>query len=81
MANNLNKMRAALLTGLLVCAADINAQIVKGTITDKSGEPIIGATVQEVGLPGNGTVTDLSPSRWKTTPTTSTTWWSSAMAR
>ena len=59
MANNLNKMRAALLTGLLVCAADINAQIVKGTITDKSGEPIIGATVQEVGLPGNGTVTDL----------------------
>ena len=109
MANNLNKMRTALLTGLLVCAADINAQIVKGTITDKSGEPIIGATVQEVGLPGNGTVTDLdgnfsidmkggkktlkisyvllsatallSPSRWKTTPTTSTTWWSSAMAR
>ena len=59
MANNLNKMRTALLTGLLVCAADINAQIVKGTITDKSGEPIIGATVQEVGLPGNGTVTDL----------------------
>lgn len=59
MANNLNKMRTVFLTGLLVCAADINAQIVKGTITDKSGEPIIGATVQEVGMPSNGTVTDL----------------------
>lgn len=37
----------------------VDAQgIVKGTVVDSSGEPIIGAAVQEKGLPSNGVATD-----------------------
>ena len=37
----------------------VNAQnVVKGTIVDSSGEPVIGAAVQEKGLPSNGVATD-----------------------
>lgn len=59
MSNNLKKMQAALIGFLLLCAANLSAQTVKGTITDQAGEPIIGATVMEDGVQGNGTVTDL----------------------
>ena len=37
----------------------VSAQTVKGVVTDNTGEPIIGASVMEVGVAGNGGVTDL----------------------
>lgn len=49
----------ALLAMLLFVAAAVQAQTVKGTVVDGSGEPVIGATVMEQGVTGNGTVTDI----------------------
>lgn len=49
----------ALLAMLLLVAAAVQAQTVKGTVVDGTGEPIIGATVMEQGVTGNGTVTDI----------------------
>lgn len=37
----------------------MQAQTVKGNVVDATGEPVIGATVKESGLPSNGAVTDL----------------------
>ena len=44
---------------MLCLAANVSAQTVKGTVVDPTGEPIIGATIMEVGVTGNGSVTDL----------------------
>lgn len=44
---------------LLFVAAAVQAQTVKGNVADAAGEPIIGATVMEQGVTGNGTVTDI----------------------
>lgn len=59
MSGNLNKIRMALLGLLVFFVGSMSAQTVKGTVKDNSGEPIIGATVQEVGLTGNGVATDI----------------------
>ena len=41
----------------------INAQVdITGTVADQNGEPLIGATVVEKGIPSNGTVTDIDGS-------------------
>ena len=48
-----------LLCGLCACAWTLSAQdgtIIQGTVTDASGEPIIGATI--MASPQNGTTTD-----------------------
>lgn len=37
----------------------VSAQTVKGVVTDNTGEPIIGASVMEVGQAGNGGITDI----------------------
>ncbi len=52
-------VRFALVSTLLsvTAVAQVQAQTVKGTVTDSTGEPIIGATVMEKGT-SNGTVTD-----------------------
>ncbi len=49
----------ALLASLLFVVGSIHAQTVKGNVKDATGEPIIGATVMEQGVTGNGTVTDI----------------------
>ena len=55
---DITPLRKFALTLLFVLmAGSINAQTIKGTVKDASGEPIIGATVQEQGGSG-GTVTD-----------------------
>lgn len=66
-----NLVKVCLLTGMLMpgCSAMLaNAnpnpvvaqqQLVQGNVVDKNGEPLIGVTVQVVGQPGGGTVTDL----------------------
>lgn len=53
------KMRIALLGGMMLSVTSLSAQVVKGNVTDTSGEPIIGATIMEDGTSGNGTVTDI----------------------
>jgi len=51
--------RLSFLVALMLFPLWINAQgVVKGTIVDSTGEPIIGAAVVEKGLPSNGVATD-----------------------
>jgi TonB-linked SusC/RagA family outer membrane protein len=49
----------ALLSFLLLMVGNAMAQTVKGNVVDATGEPIIGATVKEVGMPSNGAITDI----------------------
>lgn len=58
MSKNLNLFRIALTMLLLVFVAALHAQTVKGVVKDSSGEPIIGASILELGTQ-NGTTTDL----------------------
>lgn len=44
---------------LLLMASALSAQTIKGNVADNTGEPIIGATVMEQGVTGNGIVTDI----------------------
>ena len=51
--------RTTLLLCLLLVAGNLSAQTTaKGTVTDATGEPVIGATVVEKGNPKNAAVTD-----------------------
>ena len=51
--------RTALLMCLLLVVGNLSAQTTaKGTVTDQTGEPVIGATVVEKGNPKNAAVTD-----------------------
>ncbi|EHO67016.1 SusC/RagA family TonB-linked outer membrane protein [Segatella maculosa] len=59
MSINLNRFRIVLIGFLLLLVGDLSAQTIKGTVKDSSGEPVIGATVMEQGMQGNGVVTDL----------------------
>ena len=59
MSNYFEKVRLALIAFMLCLAVNVSAQTVKGTVVDPTGEPIIGATIMEVGVTGNGSVTDL----------------------
>lgn len=60
MSGYLNNIRMALLfLFLLFTSGTITAQTIKGSVKDNTGEPIIGATVMEQGMSGNGTVTDI----------------------
>ncbi len=56
-------MTKNLITFLLCCfmAFTVSAQkiTVTGTVTDKEGEPLIGASVSDKSAPGNGAVTDI----------------------
>ena len=58
MSGKLKIFRLALLFAIAMLVGNLSAQTVKGTVTDSSGEPIIGATVMETGSQ-NGVVTDL----------------------
>ena len=57
MSGKLKFFRLALLLALIMMAGGISAQTIKGTVTDSSGEAVIGATVMETGTQ-NGVVTD-----------------------
>ena len=51
--------RTALIMCLLLVVGNLSAQTTaKGTVTDQTGEPVIGATVVEKGNPKNAAVTD-----------------------
>ena len=49
----------ALLTMLLFVVGSVQAQTVTGVVKDATGEPIIGATIVEQDMSGNGVITDL----------------------
>ncbi len=59
MSGNFKQLRFALVAFLMAFVANVSAQTVKGTVTDNTGEPIIGASVFEQGVSGNGVATDL----------------------
>ena len=59
MSGNFKTMRTTLVSLLLLMAGTLSAQTIKGNVADNTGEPIIGATVMEQGVSGNGTVTDI----------------------
>ena len=59
MSGNFRKKKIALAGTLMFVVTSVSAQTVKGVVTDNTGEPIIGASVMEVGVAGNGGVTDL----------------------
>ena len=58
MSGNFKIFRVALLTLFTLVVGNLSAQTIMGNVKDSSGEPIIGATVQELGTK-NITVTDL----------------------
>ena len=59
MSGNLKQIRIAFVMFCLSMVGTLSAQTIKGNVADNIGEPIIGATVQEQGATGNGTVTDI----------------------
>lgn len=62
MSNKMKTMRTALLTLLVaLISLSVSAQnvTVKGTVKDKTGETVIGASVVEKGNTSNGTITDI----------------------
>lgn len=60
MSGNLKKLRFALFAATLTMSANGFAQtVIKGNVTDNTGEPIIGASVIEDGSASNGGVTDI----------------------
>lgn len=61
MSNKMKNMRAFLLSLMAVISLSVSAQnvTVKGTVTDKTRETVIGASVVEKGNTSNGTITDI----------------------
>ena len=60
MSGNLKKLRFALFAATLTMSANGFAQtVIKGNVTDNTGEPVIGASVIEDGSASNGGVTDI----------------------
>ena len=61
MKNNL-KTRKTIILLFILCLFPVEMlaqNVLKGNVTDADGEPVIGASVREVGT-SNGTVTDIS---------------------
>lgn len=60
MSGKLKNLRFALVAATLTMSANGFAQtVIKGTVTDNTGEPVIGASVLEQGTSSNGGVTDI----------------------
>lgn len=75
MSNKMKNMRAALLFFLVaVISLSVSAQnvTVTGTVTDKTGETVIGATVVQKGNTGNGAITDIDGNFSLSVPANST---------
>lgn len=75
MSNKMKNMRAALLFFLVaVISLSVSAQnvTVTGTVTDKTGETVIGASVVQKGNTGNGTITDIDGNFSLSVPANST---------
>ena len=58
MSGNFKSIKMALIAAFLMMVGSISAQTVKVTVTDETGEPVIGASVLEQGTQ-NGGITDI----------------------
>jgi TonB-linked SusC/RagA family outer membrane protein len=58
MSGNLKSIKLALIGAFLLMVGSVSAQTVKVTVTDETGEPVIGASVLEQGSQ-NGGITDI----------------------
>ncbi len=58
MSGNLKSIKMALIGAFLLMVGSVSAQTVKVTVTDETGEPVIGASVLEQGSQ-NGGITDI----------------------
>lgn len=75
MSNCLRNMRSLLLFFMVaMISLSVSAQnvTVRGTVTDKTGETVIGASVVEKGNTGNGSITDLDGNFSVTVPSNAT---------
>lgn len=75
MSNKMKNMRAVLLFFIVaVISLGVSAQnvTVKGTVKDKTGETVIGASVVEKGNTSNGTITDIDGNFSLTVPSNAT---------
>ena len=75
MSNKMKNMRAALLFCLVaMISLSVSAQnvTVTGTVTDKTGETVIGASVVQKGNTSNGTITDIDGNFSLSVPANST---------
>ncbi len=75
MSKKMKSMRHALLfllVTLISLSVSAQTQTVKGTVTDKTGETVIGASVVEKGNPSNGTITDIDGNYTLTVPAKAT---------
>ena len=75
MSNKMKNMRAALLFCLVaVISLSVSAQnvTVTGTVTDKTGETVIGASVVQKGNTSNGSITDIDGNFSLSVPANST---------
>ena len=75
MSKKMKNMRHALLfllVTLISLSVSAQTQTVKGTVTDKTGETVIGASVVEKGNPSNGTITDIDGNYTLTVPAKAT---------
>lgn len=63
MKRSLSNLFQILITVVLFCSLSISAgaqnRSIKGTVSDKSGEPVTGATILQSGSTTNGVVTDI----------------------
>lgn len=75
MSKKMKNMRHALLFLLVtMISLSVSAQnvTVKGTVTDKTGETVIGGSVVEKGNPSNGTITDIDGNYTLSVPSNAT---------
>lgn len=75
MSNKMKNMRTLLLFFLVaMISLSVSAQnvTVKGTVKDKTGETVIGASVVQKGNTGNGTITDIDGNFTLTVPSNAT---------
>ena len=74
MSNKVKNMRSWLLMLFAAISLGVSAQnvTVKGTVKDKAGETVIGASVVQKGNTGNGTITDIDGNYSLNVPSNST---------
>lgn len=56
---NMRTVLLFLIVAMITLGVSAQTVTVKGTVTDKTGETVIGASVVEKGNTGNGTITDI----------------------
>ena len=69
---NMRTVLLFLIVAMITLGVSAQTVTVKGTVTDKTGETVIGASVVEKGNTGNGTITDIDGNFSLSVPTNAT---------